>query len=115
MRALFLNEEQLGAVKAFVAAEAWGDFDASDYAKALYAAGWPKDVRPYQARHSVAIELGERGIDLADVSSLLGHSDVATTRKHYQGILLSRVKKSSEALAGRFPTWAEKKTDGTVH
>jgi hypothetical protein len=35
-------------------------FDGSDYANALYAAGWPKDVRPYQARHNVALELGER-------------------------------------------------------
>jgi hypothetical protein len=31
------------------------------HAKELYAAGWPKDVRPYQARHGVALELGEAG------------------------------------------------------
>ena len=60
-RAIWLNDEMLDAWKAFIAADAWGAFDASDYAKALYAAGWPQDVRPYQARHSVALELGERG------------------------------------------------------
>ncbi len=64
-RAIWLNDEMLAAWQAFVAAGAWGTFDASDYAKALYAAGWPKDVRPYQARHSVALELGERGTDLS--------------------------------------------------
>ena len=63
----------MAAWKAFIAADAWGAFDGSDYAKALYAAGWPKDVRPYQARHSVALELGERGIDLGDVQGWLGH------------------------------------------
>ena len=92
MRAIVLNDEMLAAWKAFVAANTWGNFDTSDHDKRLYAAGWPKDVRPYQARHSMALELGERGIDLADVASMLGHKDVATTRTHYQGILASRLK-----------------------
>jgi hypothetical protein len=105
-------------------------------AKALYAAGWPKDVRPYQARHSMALELGERGIDLADVSAVLGHRQIATTRKHYAPVLVSRLKDASERLAGRFNGWqpdldgsedsaghgsnspsdtAATDTDGTVH
>jgi site-specific recombinase XerD len=104
-RAIVLNAEMLTAFHAFIAAQAWGAFDGSDYAKALYVAGWPKDVRPYQARHSMALELGERGIDLADVSSMLGHKDMATTRRHYQGILSSRLKSASDALAGRFSGW----------
>ena len=105
MRAIVLNDEMLAAWKAFVAADAWGSFDTSDHDKRLYAAGWPKDVRPYQARHSMALELGERGIDLADVASMLGHKDVATTRRHYQGILASRLKGASDTLAGRFNGW----------
>jgi hypothetical protein len=44
---------------AFIAADAWGDFDGSDYAKQLYAAGWPKDIRPYNAKHTVAIALAK--------------------------------------------------------
>lgn len=95
----------LAAWKAFIKADAWGHFDGSDYAKALYAAGWPKDVRPYQARHSMALELGERGIDLADVSAMLGHKNLSTTRKFYQGILASRLKGASDVLAGRFSGW----------
>jgi hypothetical protein len=93
------------AWEAFMAAKAWGHFDGSDYAKALYAAGWPKDVRPYQARHSVALELGERGIDLGDVQGWLGHKQVTTTRKHYAPILVSRLKQASERLDGRFGGW----------
>ncbi len=136
-RAFWLNDDMVAAWQAFIAAEAWGAFDASDYAKALYAAGWPEDVRPYQARHSVALELGERGIDLADVSAVLGHRQITTTRRHYAPVLVSRLKDASERLAGRFRGWkpdedgsddgaghgsnhpgsdtAATDTDGTVH
>ena len=44
-------------------------------------------------------------VDLADVASMLGHKDVATTRRHYQGILASRLKGASDMLAGRFNGW----------
>src|SRR5262249_20903511 len=57
-RAIWLNDEMLVAWKFFFAVGAFGHFDGSDYAKALYAAGWPKHfvttgkkaraaVRPY--------------------------------------------------------------------
>jgi integrase len=95
-----LNDDMVAAWKPFIAADAWGHFDGSDYAKALYVGGWPKDVRPYQARHSMALELGERGIDLADVSAVLGPRQIATTRKHYAPVLVSRLKDASERLAG---------------
>jgi hypothetical protein len=39
----------VAAWNAFSAADAWGEYDGSDHAKALYAVGWPEDVRPYQA------------------------------------------------------------------
>lgn len=104
-RAFWLNDDMWAALTAFVAAKAWGPFDGSDYAKALYTAGWPRDVRPYQARHSMALELGERGIDLADVSAVLGHTDITTTRRHYAPVLSSRLKDASERLSGRFGGW----------
>jgi integrase len=110
-RAFWLNDDMKGAIEAFIAADAWGHFDGSDYAKELYAAGWPKDVRPYQARHSVALELGERGIDLGDVQGWLGHKHVTTTRKHYAPVLSSRLKQASERLAGRFSGWKPPEPD----
>lgn len=105
VRALVLNDDMAAALAGFAAAEAWGPFCASSYAKALYRAGWPKDVRPYQARHSVALELGERGIDLGDVQGWLGHKHVATTRRHYLPVQSGRLKHASETLAGRFGGW----------
>jgi integrase len=112
-RVFWLNDDMLAAWQAFVAANAWGAFDGSDYAKALYAAGWPKDVRPYQARHSVAIELGERGIDLGDVQGWLGHKQVTTTRRHYAPVLVSRLRQASERLEGRFGAWKNEAATAT--
>jgi integrase len=105
-RAFWLNDDMKAAWESFVAAGAWGHFDGSDYAKALYAAGWPKDVRPYQARHSVA----QRGIDLGDVQGWLGHRQVSPTRKHYAPVLASRLKQASEMLTGRFKGWNRTRT-----
>jgi site-specific recombinase XerD len=62
----------------------------------------------------VALELGERGIDLGDVQGWLGHRHVTTTRKHYAPVLVSRLKQASETLAGRFDGWKAKPVDGTV-
>ena len=47
----------------------------------------------------------ERGIDLADVSAVLGHKDIVATRKHYAPVLSSRLKGASDRLAGRFEGW----------
>jgi hypothetical protein len=75
-RAFWLNADRVGAWEAF-----------------MYAAAWPKDVRPYQARHSIALDLRARGIDhLADVAAVLGHRQIATTRKHNAPVLVSRLK-----------------------
>ena len=123
-RTIWLNDDMLAAWEAFLAADAWGHFDGSDYPKALYAAGWPRGVRPYQARHSVGIELGERGTDLGDIQGWLGHKHIMTTRKHYVPVLSSRLKQASERLAGRFgwqatPPPARKLAEvspvGTIH
>lgn len=98
---LVLNGDQLAAFKAFVAANAWGGFDATKYARLVRAAGWPSDVRPYNARHAVGIELAERGVEDADIQAQLGHSDLDMVRQHYTGIRLSKMRRISQALEGR--------------
>jgi integrase len=81
---ILLNPQQVAAWEAFIAADAWsadaGGFDTSAYGKQIHAAGWPRGVRPYAARHSLARDAISRGVSLGDVQALLGHSDPTTTR-----------------------------------
>jgi integrase len=98
---LVLTDDMVIAFKALHAAHAWGAFDGSDYAKALYAAGWPTDVRPYNAKHTMAITLAEAGAEWEDIKDWFGHRDVKSTRI-YTGLVVARLKGTSKKLAGRF-------------
>jgi integrase len=89
-----LNQAMVKAWLAFVAAKAWGTFDTSRHAKQLRACGWPIGVRPYNLRHTFAIDLLLSGADLGDVQGLLGHADIHTTRKFYAPILIARLKQT---------------------
>jgi site-specific recombinase XerD len=97
---LWLNDDMLAAWRAFVAANAWGDFDATEYAKAVRAAGWPADVPPYNAKHTLGRDLGEAGVDLETIADWYGHTDTKTTRI-YTGVIASKLKAASEAINGR--------------
>lgn len=97
---LWLNDDMLAAWQAFIAAEAWGDFDATDYAKAVRAAGWPDGVPPYNAKHAFGRALGERGVDLETIRDWFGHTDSETTRI-YTGRLTAKLRAASEAISGR--------------
>lgn len=102
--ALPLNREMVEAWTVFVAADAWGPYETSAFARTLRSAGWPADVRPYRLRSTVGIELSSRGIDLADVAGWLGHTDIRTTRADYVPVLSPRMLEATERLAGRV-TW----------
>ena len=52
-------------------------------------------------------------MDLGDVQGWLGHRDVATTRKHYAPVLVSRLKQASQTLAGRFGGWKTGEDDAS--
>lgn len=54
---------------------------------------WPKEVRPYDLRHTFAIDLLMLNADLGDVQGLLGHTQIETTRAHYAPILAARLKR----------------------
>jgi integrase len=79
-----LNTQQVAAWEAFIAADAWsaeaGGFSTSAYGKLVHKAGWPRGVTPYAARHSLARDAINRGVNLGDVQALLGHADPKTTR-----------------------------------
>ncbi|HYC00446.1 MAG TPA: tyrosine-type recombinase/integrase [Candidatus Limnocylindrales bacterium] len=86
--------------------------DATAFARAVRAAGWPAGVRPYNARHAVGIELAERGAEDADIQAQLGHSDLSLVRKHYTGIRLSKMRRISELLEGRLG-WGHGSSSGS--
>lgn len=100
---LFLTDDMMAAWELFIAADAWGSFEHSSFARRLRKAGWPKGVRPYNLRHSIGIALSEAGIDLSDVQEMLGHKHIATTRRHYVPVRASRMQRASESLDGRLP------------
>ena len=102
---VYLNDDQLEAWKLFIAADAWGHYNHASFARVIRNAGWPKDVRPYQARHTTWITASERGVDLSDIQVGAGHKDLRTTRHSYVPILNSRIQRMSEALEGRFQGW----------
>lgn len=95
-----LTDDMVAAWRVFLAAKAWGVYDTSTHAKRLYEAGWPRDVRPYNAKHTVGILLAEAGAAWEDIKDFFGHTDVKTTRI-YTGFVASRLRKTSGLLAGR--------------
>jgi integrase len=126
---IYLNDEMLVAWKLFAEADAWGPFSVSKFDEILGSHGWPVKPhetkrrsdgtpflylhpRPYNLRHTTAITLSEAGHDLADISPMLGHKQIETTRRHYAPVLNSRMQQMSETLEGRFG-WARGTKRGT--
>lgn len=98
---VYLNEEMLLAWETFFAVKAFGTFP-PHFARRLQQAGWPPDVRVYNARHSTWIAASERGADLSDVQAGAGHRHIRTTREHYVPVLNSRMQRLSELIDHRF-------------
>jgi integrase len=89
----------VAAWEAFVVADAWGAFDTSKYGKQIHAAGWPKGITPYKARHSFAAAAIRSGVSLGDLQGLLGHASPTTTRI-YAPLLMDRQRVVSEQVKG---------------
>lgn len=104
---LYLNRDMIAAWRVFIEADAWGPYETSAFARTLRSAGWPAGIRPYALRQTVGITLSEAGVDLADVQAMLGHRQIATTRRHYVPVLGSRLEAASRLLEGRLG-WAGK-------
>jgi integrase len=102
---VYLNDDQLEAWKLFIKANAWGKYNHGNFGRVIRHAGWPQDIKPYQARHTTWITASERGVDLSDISVGAGHKDLRTARDHYVPVLNSRLQRLGEALDGRFQGW----------
>lgn len=89
-----LDADMVAAWTAFIAADAWGPYDGRSFAKLLRRHGWPEGVRPYELRHTLAIDLILGGADLSDVQGALGHRRIETTRQYYVPVLLARQRRA---------------------
>jgi integrase len=108
---VYLNDDMVAAWKRllpFATDDERGPFwfDTSDYDKKLYAAGWPRDVPPYNAKHTVGITLATSGAEWQDIQDFFGHTD-SKTSKVYTGIVPARLKVASAALQKRGLGWAK--------
>ena len=92
-----LEDPQVAAWEAFVVADAWGPIDTGKYGKRIHAAGWPKGIRPYAARHSIAVTAIRSGVNLGDVQAMLGHGDPRTTRI-YAPFVIDRQREVSQKM-----------------
>ena len=96
---LWLNDDMIAAWTAFMAADAWGDFNSTDYAKALRAAGWPIGVRPYNAKHTFGQDLADLGISRETIGDWYGHAPGSDSTVIYTGT--AKLRRVSEAVEGR--------------
>jgi integrase len=89
-----LTPDMVRAWQAFKAADAWGPFDSRSFTKTIRRHGWPANVRPYNLRHTFAIDHLLAGTPIGELQGLLGHRQIETTRKFYAPVLLARLKKT---------------------
>lgn len=94
-RVVTLNDHGVKAWQAFIAADAWGEFDRTAlrtaFLRATKKAGLGR-IRLYDLRHSQATALLKAGADLADVQQFLGHTSPRMTRRYapFQSAKLAR-------------------------
>ena len=98
---VFLNDEMIAAWRLFIEADAWGKGNEGRRTDLMRKCGWPKDVRPYNLRHSFAFSMMDRGGDISDVQAALGHHDPTTTLRSYYKHQEKRQRRMSELMNGR--------------
>ena len=89
-----LDASMVAAWKAFIKADAWGEFNTTNFTRLLRRHGWPEGIRPYNLRHTLAIDMILGGADLSDVQAALGHRQIQTTRESYAPMQLARLRKA---------------------
>lgn len=96
-----LNADMRAAWQRFIDTEAWGEYDATEYAAIIRGAGWPETARPYATKHSLSQDLGDAGVDLETIADWHGHTGGFATTRIYTGFVWKKLKAASEAIEGR--------------
>jgi integrase len=101
-----LTGDAIHAWQLFIAADAWGAWNTNSFARTLRQSGWPKDVRPYQLRHTIGLALSDQDVDLADIGTILGHRPGSRmTAQHYITPQFRRMQTAMARLEGRL-SWS---------
>lgn len=99
-----LTTEAVAAWRQFFALDCWGPYDTSELAGWLRECGWPKNIRPYNVRHSFSQDVLQneaRGVPRSDLAGHLGHTTTTMVDRNYAGHDLSRQRRVAAAAEGR--------------
>ena len=66
--------------------------------------GTPKRAYPHMLRDTFAVELLLVGVPLHDVATLLGHSSIKTTERHYSPFVMARQEMLTDAVKAAWAT-----------
>jgi integrase len=103
-RAIPVTPDAVTALKAFAAAKAFGPFSHSSLYKtfklAAKKAGAPKDARPYDLRHTMAVRLYAASRDLRAVKELMLHASLSTTAQYAEQAVSTTAQAAIHSLAG---------------
>jgi hypothetical protein len=96
-----LGPAAVAAWRLFISLNAWGVIDTTHYGNQIHKAGLPHGTRPYNARHSGAINALLEGISLEKVANQLGN-DIATARRFYTGHVPDPTREIAVKTGDRF-------------
>jgi integrase len=103
-KALPITPDAVKALKAFVAAKAFGPFSRSSlyktFKRAAKKAGAPTDARPYDLRHTMAVRLYAATRDLRAVKELMIHASLSTTAQYAEQAVTATAQAAIDTFAG---------------
>lgn len=68
-------------------------------------AGIPEGFTPHSLRHAYASAMLERGVNITELATFLGHKDINVTHQIYGHLLPSAAKRAVAALDAEYQEW----------
>jgi hypothetical protein len=76
------------------------------FMRAAAAAGIPAEFTPHSLRHAYASAMLERGVQITELATFLGHRDINVTHSTYGHLLPSAAKRAVAALDAEYAEWS---------